>query len=1344
MNILKGMFIISVLITVIICVSSVSAANDTIDNSNNILTDAGQDYCHEATCEEKIADDNAKDIEKLEKSNDTIKEAANNVVVTNTNYNQYFKTNNVSFIPESTTSIHNGDTVYLRGVFENVDFVVDKCITLTRYDNNTLLNNCTVYVNGQNSQGSTISHLTIRNILKEDTPGIFVNYSSNLLIENNHVVVDDCDFSFAFAGSLNNSILRNNYFETASTTHSRTHTSCVMGKSFNNLITNNTVKSDEADGIYFSSYGSGRFIMAGPCSYNNVTYNNLVGGDGMWVNLIQTNAPNNLIAYNNITGGFECIRDLSEGSTIINNTINGGKNMAIGCGSDGLVANNTINTTGVGITIYGANTLVTQNRITTQYNAIETYGNDIYLQENNITSTNGYGFYAYYSAGTEKNVNIFNNNFTTKREGILLKQASITKKINNVLIDNNSIISEAEYAVNLREAGSNNANNVNVTVTTNNNLISKRGSGYRYAYLPPTNQRKSISLALTPVTCNYGEKINITVRFNTTDNEYDDGFILNEGSVTFDDNYSNTLGTVSIIDNQATLSTRITDLTVTEISATFSGTGFYQPSSNTTSATVNPISLDYAYEIIRQMNEENKELNNNLTTQENTINEQAQTIDELNNTIHEQLVTIEELLNTNYTQVINQLNNQIQQQNTTINELNQLVEQQDATITSLNRNIEQKDNTIALLTGTIENQSRTIQELEGMINQLEENLESMENELNEANIQISDLNNTVSEQEEHISNLENNITEANNKINELNTTIQEQTETINTLNQTILEQQENITNLENNLIEANNKINELNTTIQELNNTLQEKTEIINTLNQTIEEKNIIIEQQNNTIQEQMIEINNLNELIENLNSTNYTETIQNMQNTIYELNMNILQLNQTIQNLENNNEILNNTIQQQTTQINNLNNTVNTQTQTIQQQNQTITQLEQNITTQENTINKQAQTIEEQNNTIQTQQQTIQTQNQTITQLEQNITTQENTINKQAQTIEEQNNTIQTQQQTIQNLENNNNELNTTIQEQQQTINTQNKTIEELTDTTQKQEEIINTLNATLQENNKDCIIVIDSMDDTKFNDDITLKGKLLNNKGNAITNTKVTLNFNGNNTTLTTDDNGIWSLKTKARTLGTNNVTASYTGSNYNPSTSNTTFNVQQTQAIVTIDKIVTTQFRDNVTITGTFKNSNGKAIANSKVKVTVNGYSTYVTTDHDGGWTLTLRTNKTGVNNVTASFSGNANYAKYTANTTFNVTKQDLIITTEVKFSKGNFTITGTFVDKNGNKLANSKVRVNINSKAVYVKTDSNGTYTYSELITAKTVKYNVYYGGSGNYNSYTSSKTTITVA
>jgi hypothetical protein len=157
----------------------------------------------------------------------------------------------------------------------------------------------------------------------------------------------------------------------------------------------------------------------------------------------------------------------------------------------------------------------------------------------------------------------------------------------------------------------------------------------------------------------------------------------------------------------------------------------------------------------------------------------------------------------------------------------------------------------------------------------------------------------------------------------------------------------------------------------------------------------------------------------------------------------------------------------------------------------------------------------------------------------------------------------------------------------------------------------IIEELNSTIEEMNKNCILTIDEIPDIKFNDNLTVYGKLMDTKGTGISGEKVTVNVNGVDNTVTTDDNGIWKLKVKTTTLGTNNVTATYSGTQYNPFTTTKTFEIAQTEAIITIDKIVTTQFRDNVTITGTFKNSNGKAIANSNVRVNVNGYSTMLNT-------------------------------------------------------------------------------------------------------------------------------------
>ena len=290
----------------------------------------------------------------------------------------------------------------------------------------------------------------------------------------------------------------------------------------------------------------------------------------------------------------------------------------------------------------------------------------------------------------------------------------------------------------------------------------------------------------------------------------------------------------------------------------------------------------------------------------------------------------------------------------------------------------------------------------------------------------------------------------------------------------------------------------------------------------------------------------------------------------------------------------------------------------------------------------------------------------------------------------------------------------------------------------------IIEELNNTLQEMNRDCIITIDNIPDIKYNDNLTVHGKLLDTGGVGIANTELTVTLNTENTTVTTDDNGLWSLRVNTRTLGTNNITATYTGEEYNEFETSSSFNINQTEAIITIDKTIPTQYSENVTITGTFKNSNRKAIGNSKIKVTINGVSTYVKTDSNGVWILTVKANKTGTNNITAYFGGNQNYAKYTATSTFEVTKQDLKITGNIRYDNGNLTVTGTFVDKNAKALSNSKVRLNINGQAVYVKTDCNGTYTYSTIVTVKTITYYLYYGGNSNYNSYTGSKTTLTVA
>ena len=139
-----------------------------------------------------------------------------------------------------------------------------------------------------------------------------------------------------------------------------------------------------------------------------------------------------------------------------------------------------------------------------------------------------------------------------------------------------------------------------------------------------------------------------------------------------------------------------------------------------------------------------------------------------------------------------------------------------------------------------------------------------------------------------------------------------------------------------------------------------------------------------------------------------------------------------------------------------------------------------------------------------------------------------------------------------------------------------------------------------------------------------------------------------------------------------------------------------------LVTFNPITDVKYGENVTITGKFTTSDGKAISNSNVKITINGRKYYAKTDKTGAFTLSAKVTATGENEVTIGYSGNANYNAYETTTTFNVEKQDVTVTYEpindVTVGE-NVTITGTFTDVNGNAVKNSNVKIIIDGKKYY---------------------------------------------
>ena len=187
-----------------------------------------------------------------------------------------------------------------------------------------------------------------------------------------------------------------------------------------------------------------------------------------------------------------------------------------------------------------------------------------------------------------------------------------------------------------------------------------------------------------------------------------------------------------------------------------------------------------------------------------------------------------------------------------------------------------------------------------------------------------------------------------------------------------------------------------------------------------------------------------------------------------------------------------------------------------------------------------------------------------------------------------------------------------------------------------------------------QDVIVTLDAIADAKVGDNVTITGKFTDANGKAMTNSVVAVYINGKKYAARTDSTGAFSLTTAVTKEGINNVTASYAGNDkYNAFESEVaTFTAGSQDVIITADPISDVTLGENVTITGTFTDKNGKAISNSVVTVKINGKKYTARTDSKGVFTLSAATKTEGVNNVTLSYAGGAKYNAYETETTFTV--------------------------------------------------------------------------------------------
>ncbi|MEE3440499.1 hypothetical protein, partial [Ruminococcus sp.] len=177
---------------------------------------------------------------------------------------------------------------------------------------------------------------------------------------------------------------------------------------------------------------------------------------------------------------------------------------------------------------------------------------------------------------------------------------------------------------------------------------------------------------------------------------------------------------------------------------------------------------------------------------------------------------------------------------------------------------------------------------------------------------------------------------------------------------------------------------------------------------------------------------------------------------------------------------------------------------------------------------------------------------------------------------------------------------------------------------------------------NSKQQVIVsYETLPDVNFGDNVTVTGNFTTMEGKIISNANVKVVVNGVKNYAKTDRNGVYSYTFVATVLGVNNISVGYSGNaKYEAYEANATFNVVgKMPVVVTYEPIGDVNFGDNVTITGKFTTSTGKAITNANVKILINGVKYYAKTDKTGTYVLSVETTVAGVNTVVVGYSGNA---------------------------------------------------------------------------------------------------------
>ena len=306
---------------------------------------------------------------------------ASTIQFTESKYSTYFNSNGNIIAGK----LKAGDTLDFSGKFTDKMFIINIPLIITSTKGTAQFTNCGFsFING--SSGSSISNLKMNNSVA-DRPLIAASDVSDMEIYNNDLFASGRGSHPMAFSRVNRLHIYRNTLQTTGYVQGWGHPSAmVLNNAGSCNITQNTVITNDSNGIYFSGYTANTGMGAGgdAASYSNYIVNNTVSSirplPSSFVYAIQVMSSYNFIINNTIYNVYRGISTTGSNNQIIGNNISGIHGA--------YYSQTTVEQGGEAAIISGSNSIVKENIISNCLFSPDIKGAAINVNKNSLVSGN--------------------------------------------------------------------------------------------------------------------------------------------------------------------------------------------------------------------------------------------------------------------------------------------------------------------------------------------------------------------------------------------------------------------------------------------------------------------------------------------------------------------------------------------------------------------------------------------------------------------------------------------------------------------------------------------------------------------------------------------------------------------------------------------------------------------------------------------------------------------------------------------------------------------------------------------------------------------------------------------